>query len=70
MSILIGKYDVLSMVREVANVVTTDELMKLRLEEELLVSYARNPEVSIKEKKLAFERIAEINRQQLKILGN
>ena len=59
----------LEQIRTVASLVTEDELTKLRMEEELLILLARKTGISLDSKKKIMERIKEINRREIEILG-
>lgn len=59
----------LEQIRSVANLVAEDELTKLRLEEELLVVLARKHGLALDSKRKICERIKEINKKQIEILG-
>ena len=59
----------LEQIRSTANLVTEDELTKLRMEEELLILLARKTGISLDSKKKIMERIKEINRREIEILG-
>jgi hypothetical protein len=59
----------LEQIRSTANLVTEDELTKLRLEEELLICLVRKNGLSLDSKKKIMERIKEINRREIEILG-
>lgn len=59
----------LEQIRSTASIVAEDELTKLRLEEELLVVLARKHGMTLDLKKKICERIKEINKQQIEILG-
>jgi hypothetical protein len=61
---------ILEEIKTVSSQVTDRELSKLRIEEELLISLITNNDTSLDIKKKAFERIAFINKEQLKILGH
>jgi hypothetical protein len=56
-------------IRQISLVVGSDDLSRLRIEEELLVMLVRNPGVNLKVKAGALVRIKEINKLQLKLLG-
>jgi len=63
-------YQIIDMIRKVSVLVDDDKLNCLTVEEALLVKLVkRNTGVPLKCKKKAFERIAEINKMQLKMLG-
>lgn len=59
----------LEQIRSTANLVTECELTKLRLEEELLICLVRKNGLSLDSKKKIIERIKEINRREIEILG-
>lgn len=59
----------LEQIRATAGLVTEDELTKLRMEEELLILLARKTGISLDSKKKIMERIKEINRREIEILG-
>lgn len=59
----------LEQIRSTAGLVTEDELTKLRLEEELLICLGRKNGLSLDSKKKIMERIKEINRREIEILG-
>jgi len=59
----------LEQIRATAGLVTEDELTKLRMEEELLILLARKNGISLDSKKKIMERIKEINRREIEILG-
>jgi len=59
----------LEQIRSTAGLVTEDELTKLRLEEELLICLVRKNGLSLDSKKKIMERIKEINRREIEILG-
>lgn len=59
----------LEQIRTVASIVTEDELTKLRMEEELLILLARKNGISLDSKRRIMERIKEINRREIEILG-
>lgn len=59
----------LEQIRSTANLVTEDELTKLRLEEELLICLVRKNGLSLDSKKRIMQRIKEINRREIEILG-
>lgn len=59
----------LEQIRSTAGLVTEDELTKLRMEEELLILLARKTGISLDSKKKIMERIKEINRREIEILG-
>jgi hypothetical protein len=59
----------LEQIRSTAALVTEDELTKLRLEEELLICLVRKNGLSLDSKKKIMERIKEINRREIEILG-
>lgn len=61
--------NILNDIRLVVQTVEQRELNQLRLEEELLTSLVQNTNQSLKIKKLAFNRIQEINRTQIVLLG-
>lgn len=62
--------EVLDDIRKVSTQVSDRELTKLRIEEELLISLVTKGDTSLEIKKKAFERIAFINKEQLKLLGH
>ena len=57
-------------IRTMCNQLCNDELTKLRLEEELLITLVKGQKQNLKVKTEAFERIKAINRRQLEILGD
>jgi hypothetical protein len=59
----------LEQIKTVASIVTEDELTKLRMEEELLILLARKNGISLDSKRRIMERIKEINRREIEILG-
>lgn len=59
----------LEQIRTVASLVTEDELTKLRMEEELLILLARKSGIALESKRKIMERIKEINRREIEILG-
>lgn len=59
----------LEQIRATAGLVTEDELTKLRMEEELLILLARKTGISLDSKKKIMERIKEINRREIELLG-
>lgn len=59
----------LEQIRNVANLVSEDQLTKLRLEEELLINLVRKPSYLLADKVKVMERIKEINKKQIEILG-
>ena len=59
----------LEQIRSTAGLVTEDELTKLRMEEELLILLARKTGISLDSKKKIMERIKEINRREIELLG-
>jgi hypothetical protein len=61
--------DILEQIKQVSALVSDRDIVKLRLEEELLISLITKNGVSFSVKQKAFDRIAVINKQQLKILG-
>lgn len=57
-------------IRKIARRVCTNQLERLRIEEELLISFIRNSsQNNISTKALALRRIKQINALQIKILG-
>jgi hypothetical protein len=62
--------EILDDIRRVSTQVSDRELTKLRIEEELLISLVTKGDTSLEIKKKAFERIAFINKEQLKLLGH
>ena len=62
--------EILDDIRKVSTQVSDRELTKLRIEEELLISLVTKSDTSLEIKKKAFERIAFINKEQLKLLGH
>jgi hypothetical protein len=62
--------EILDDIRKVSTQVSDRELTKLRIEEELLISLVTKGDTSLEIKKKAFERIAFINKEQLKLLGH
>jgi len=59
----------LEQIKNVANLVADCELTKLRLEEELLVVLARKQGISLDHKRVICERIKDINKKQIELLG-
>ena len=57
-------------IHETAKLVSTDKFTALRLEEELLVNLLRKTMVCLKTKKKILERIKQINKEQLRQLGD
>ena len=56
-------------IRKISRRVTTNHLEQLRIEEELLILFIRNQDVSIASKTEALIRIKLINKEQIEILG-
>lgn len=59
----------LEVIKTTAKLVSDDELIQLRIEEELLINFVKKQDVSLCVKKEAFERVKEINHSQLRLLG-
>lgn len=59
----------LEVIKTTAKLVSDDELIQLRIEEELLINFVKKSDISLTIKKDAFERVKEINHMQLRILG-
>jgi hypothetical protein len=57
-------------IKNICNQLCDDELTKLRLEEELLITMVKSSKQRLKTKTEAFERIKAINKRQLQILGD
>jgi hypothetical protein len=57
-------------IHETAKLVSTDEFTALRLEEELLVNLLRKTMVCLNTKKKILDRIKQINKEQLRQLGD
>jgi hypothetical protein len=53
----------------VAQTISNDELVRLRLEEELLIHLIKNPDRDLSIKTEAFVRLKSINERQMKLLG-
>ena len=60
---------VLESIKNTTILVTNNKLDQLRMEEELLIMMVKSSKHSIKLKTIAFERIKNINRDQIKLLG-
>lgn len=61
---------ILEDIKKISNQVSDKELSRLRIEQVLLVSLVTNNDTSMDIKQKASERIAFINKEQLKLLGN
>lgn len=56
-------------IQQITHQICDDDLTRLRLEEELLVTFIKNKSGRLNEKKEAIERVKLINKMQLKLLG-
>jgi hypothetical protein len=53
----------------VSQAISNDELVRLRIEEELLIHLIKNPERDMHIKAEAFVRLRLVNERQMKLLG-
>lgn len=61
--------NILSQIKAVCSKISDDELTKLRLEEELLITLVKCQKQNLTIKKEAFQRITDINKKQLTLIG-
>lgn len=61
--------EIIDKVRDICSIVCEDDLCRLRMEEELLITAVKNQLLPLKDKIEVFDRIKSINLLQLEMLG-
>ena len=62
--------EILSSIKDLCSCLCDTDLERLGAEEELLMRYIKRPSIGLDRKHKAFLRLAEINKEQLKIIGH
>lgn len=61
--------NLIELITKIAKQVTEKPINQLRIEEELLIALAQNPNQPMRRKAEALSRVSQINEKQLKLLG-